>query len=161
MEITVITATGVVAWVAGASRVGEIYASNAKDMVTKVLQEAGEVPIDRLNLLDHSRMTSSKLKEGTSRSVGIKIGGDVINEHNIGKFGSLRLLKGRFAPGGLIHLQHCDIGLNQDLMKKLAAMCGATVYGGTGAHNPLLRVNYGKYVRCEATGVCQTDVDRP
>lgn len=162
MEITVIGGnSGVVGWVAGAVRTGEIYVANANDMVTKILSAIGSDKISRLNILDHDIKTKTTIKTGVKKSIGIKIGTDVINEYNVSAFKSLLLLKGHFTQDGIVHLQHCYIGINQEFLKKLAAICGATVYGGTGAHNPLLRVNYGKYVSCEATGVCQTDVDRP
>ena len=162
MEITVIGSTsGIVGWVAGAVRAGEIYAVNVADMVTKVLSAVGINKISRLNILDHSKKVSTSLKTGTVKSIGIKIGSDLINEYNVSGFKHLSLLKGRFAGDGFIHLQHCDIGINQDFLKKLAASCAAPVYAGTGAHNSLLRVQYGKYVRCEPTGICQIDVVRP
>lgn len=161
MEITVIGDSGIVGWVAGATRTGEIYAVNTRDMVTKVLTVIGVEKISRLNILDHNAKTSTKLAAGYVKSLGIEIGKDIINEHNVQNFKSLLLLKGRFTSDGFVHLQHCNIGKNQELMKKLATHLAVPVYAGTGAHNPLLRVNYGKYVRCEPTGVCQTDVSRP
>lgn len=161
MEITVIGDFGIVGWVAGATRTGEIYVVNTKDMVTKVLNAVGTGKISRLNILDHNAKTRTKLDTGTVKALGIEIGKDIINQYNVKNFKSLLLLKGRFTESGFVHLQHCDVGKNQELMKNLAAHLAVPVYAGTGAHNSLLRVNYGKYVRCDPSGVCQTDVSRP
>src|SRR5215470_5383901 len=166
MEITVIGNAstgwaGVVNWAAGATRTGEIYVDDAGDMVSKVLTAAGSQNISRLNILDHEIKTRTKLKTGVVKSIGIDIGKDVINEYNVGSFKSLSSLKGRFTQDGFVHLQHCYIGINQALLKRLASVWGVPVYGGTGAHHAVLRINLGKYVRCEPNGVCQIDVDRP
>ncbi len=167
MEITVIGDAGnkgwgaVVNWAAGATRIGEIYVINAGDMVTKVLSAAGSNSISRLNILDHSLDTSTKLKTGAVKSIGIKIGSDVINEYNVGSFKSFSLLKGRFTQSGFVHLQHCDIGQNQALLKRLAATWAVPVYAGTGAQNAVIRINTGDYVRCDPNGICEIDVDRP
>lgn len=167
MEITVIgDKSGVVGWIAGAVRTGEIYVANVGDMVAKVLSAIGTNKISRLNILDHRAKTTTTLTKkgvvvGTATSIGIKIGSDVINEYNVLNFKSLWLLKGHFTDNGFVHLQQCDVGQNQELLKKMAANWAVPVYAGTGAHNPLLRINYGDYVRCEPNGVYQADVARP
>jgi hypothetical protein len=166
MEVTVIGNTstgwaGVVSWAAGATRVGEIYVDNANDMVIKVLAAVGTNNIKRLNILDHDIVTRTKLKTGVIKSIGIDIGKDVINQYNVDGFKSLRSLKSHFAQDGFVHLQHCYIGINQDLLRKLSMTWGVPVYGGTGAHHAVLRINLGKYVRCDPNGTCEMDVDRP
>ncbi|MGH6928532.1 MAG: hypothetical protein ACREEV_09470, partial [Dongiaceae bacterium] len=53
---------------------------------------------------------------------------------------------------GFVHLQHCDIGINKELLAALAKIWDVPVYAGTGAHNPVYRFNRGDYVRADPNG---------
>jgi hypothetical protein len=67
----------------------------------------------------------------------------------------LRRLRGHFAKDGFVHLQHCKIGQNETLLKKLSAILGVPVVAGTSYHNLVYRFNLGHYVKCDATS-CKT-----
>jgi hypothetical protein len=152
MEVTVVDDEGVVGWAASATRFGEVYMTDVNSMVRNVRQKAGENQqnITRLNILDHGNPN------------GIQIGNDWITLANVRNFvPQLSRLRSSFASGGFVHIQHCEAGQNLDLMRQLAAAFGVPVYAGTGAHNPVYRINLGEYVRCNPDGTCQFQVGRP
>ncbi len=149
-EVTVIDDSDLTGWLAAFTRTGEIYMTNVENMVTNILKAIGSIRISRLNILDHGN------------KYGIQIGNDFIHLGNINKFSkSLNKLRGKFTSGGFVHLQHCDVGQNLNLIKAFSKQVGAPVYAGTGAHNPIYRFNFGDYVRCEPSGECKTKVGRP
>ena len=136
MEITVTNENDLVGWIASAVRVGEVYMTSVRSMVTNVLQKAGNKKITRLNILDHGNSSS------------LQFGNDRVNLANVRKFEPLLgKLKGHFADDGFVHLQHCEIGRNDSMMVELARIWDTTVYAGTGKHNPVYRVNTGQYTR--------------
>jgi hypothetical protein len=150
VEITVIDASDHVGWLASATRTGEIYMTNVATMVGNVLTAAGGSTIDRLNILDHGNTS------------GIYIGTDWISLATLSRFEpTLARLRPKFSGGGLVHLQHCNVGSNHALLRELSRVFGAAVVAGTGAHNPVYRFNFGHYERCETSGVCRSDVARP
>jgi hypothetical protein len=58
-------------------------------------------------------------------------------------------------------MQNCNAGKNQAVIFALAAVIGVPVYAGTGAHNPLLNINFGDYVPVTQTAPSiQTRVGR-
>ena len=73
----------------------------------------------------------------------------------------LFVLNPRFAPDGFVHLQHCNIGQNRDLLSKLAKIWQVPVYAGTGTQNPVYRFNTGSYVRANPDGSFESHVGRP
>lgn len=149
-EITVVDDSDIVGWVAGAARVGEVYMTDVRSMVTNVARQAGRRPIDRLNILDHGN------------SSGVEMGTDWIDETNFTTFEPFFiLLRGRFARNGFVHLQHCEVGSNHRLLTLFARAFGVRVYAGTGAHNPVYRFNLGDYDYCDPTGVCAHNIGRP
>lgn len=150
IEVTVIDDSSVTGWLAAFTRTGEIYMSDVSSMVYNVLTAVGDRKLARLNILDHGN------------EEGIEIGDTWIDLGTLPEYAStLSRLKGHFAPGGFVHLQHCNAGQNLDLLMALANTFGVTVYAGTGAHNPIYRINFGRYVRCHPGGACDMDVGRP
>lgn len=150
MEITAIDSRDLAGWVASATRVGEVYMTDVSSMVVNVGVKAGRNSITRLNILDHGNVNS------------IEIGSDVINLANLARFEpTLILLRRRFARNGFVHLQHCHVGSNRQLLIQMARVFNTTVYAGTGVHNPLYRFNWGVYNRATAAGGFQRDVGRP
>jgi hypothetical protein len=110
---------------------------DVKTMVDNVLTKAGTNKISRLNILDH----------GNPR--GGYFGKDWLTPANLKYYEPiLRRLKGKFTEGGIVHLQHCNIGQNRAFMRQLSAILGVDIVGGTGLHNPVYRFNWGDYVRC-------------
>jgi hypothetical protein len=150
MEITAIDDRGVVGWLAAASHIGEVYMTDVESMVDNVLADADGRRISRLNIGDHGDAWQ------------IQIGDDRINLGNLHQFeAQLQRLQGHFTADGFVHLQHCDIGQNQPLLRELARIWQVPVYAGTGDHNPVYRINRGEYVRCNPDGTCAENVDRP
>lgn len=135
---------------AAATRTGEVYMTSVRTMVANVLGKIGERKMSRLNIVDHGNET------------GMQFGDDWINSDTLaGHESELRKLRGRFSAGGFVHVQHCNVGQDRDLIVALARIFDVSVYAGTGAHNPVVRVNYGDYVRGDPDGTYATDVDRP
>jgi hypothetical protein len=141
IDITVIDDSDYVGWFASAGRTDEIYMKDVKSMVQRVLKKKGTYKIRRLNIIDHGNSTS------------LQIGKDWLSTATLTKFEpQLSKLNGAFNASGYVHLQHCDTGLNRELMTRLAKIFGVSVYAGTGAHNPLFRFNFGDYVRADPNG---------
>jgi hypothetical protein len=153
IEITIIDGSDHVGWAAGATRVGELYMTNVKTMVDKIIVEMKNHPndkISRLNILDHGNKN------------GIQIGKDWVDVNNLKEYlVFLNKLKPYFKKSSFVHLQHCNIGQNIKFVSELSKALGVAVYAGTGKHNPVYRFNTGVYVKCLPKGKCQTDVDRP
>lgn len=153
VEMTVIDTSDHVGWAAAATRMGELEMSSAAGMVQSVLRHCQGPPahrISRLNILDHGNEN------------GLQLGNDWITMQNIDQYAAtLGQLRGHFGPGGSVHLQHCRVGQNHPLMRRLAEIWGVPVYAGTGLQNPVYRVNTGDYERCDPGGTCESDVPRP
>jgi hypothetical protein len=150
MEITVIDHRDLVGWLASASRLGEVYMTDVRSMVTNVIAKAGSKLITRLNILDHGNST------------GIQIGSNFITTTTLSTFEpTLLLLRPKFDKKGFVHLQHCQIGSNRLLLLGLSRIFNRTVYAGTGDHNPVYRFNWGNYNRALPSGVFQVKVGRP
>lgn len=150
-EITVIGEdSGVAGFLSGATRTREIYMTDVASMVVRVIAQADGDKITRLNIIDH----------GTSE--GGKFGKDWVSMDSIEKFGShLAKLQPHFDKNGIVHLQHCEMGQNEDLMRMFAIILNVAVYAGTGSHNPIYRFNFGDYVRCSPSGTVYHNVSRP
>jgi hypothetical protein len=156
IELTVIDDSDLVGWMASATRTGEIHMQDVESMVRHVkgrlfnAHGARQASLARLNILDHGNAGS------------IQIGHDIITVTTLSRYRTkLEELRDDFAPDGLVHLQHCNIGQNLPLLLDLAKIWGVVVYAGTGAHNPVYRFNWGSYVRCHPDGKCEKDVERP
>ena len=152
MEITVVDDSDYVGWLASATRIDEIHMTNVESMVNNVVKRANSqgAKIRRLNVLDHGNDS------------GIEIGEDWITVSTLPQFTPhLGRLKGHFHSSGFTHFQHCNVGSNHELLKKLSSILGVPVYAGTGKHNPVYRFNFGQYDRCIPSGKCEADVGRP
>ncbi len=127
---------------AAATRIGEVYMTSAQTMVDNVLGAVGTEKIRWLNILDH----------GNPR--GLQLGSDWVSMATVGIYEpTLRRLAGHFTPNATVHLQHCEIGNNDALMRTLARFWGCKVRAGRGLHNPVYRVNLSlsPYRICNAT----------
>jgi len=151
MEINAINDDNIVGWLAGLMRVGEVDMDSVKSMVHNVMAKLGPNGLmERLNIMDHGN------KDGFS------VGKDFVTVANFADFATVFAPLGpKFTGEGFVHLQACDIGKNQPLLKLMAKTLRVPVYGGTGKHNPIYRINLGDYVVCYPGGGCQTDVPRP
>ena len=151
MEITVIDDRSIAGWLGSFTRTGEVYMTNAQNMVVNVLNKAGTNKISRLNIIDHGNKTLMRL------------GDDVVTAENVGTFSTtLGLLRGYFTSTGFVHLQHCMIGESWVLLGKLAKIWGVSVYAGTGIHNSVYRINFwGHYVKSDPNGVFHPNAGRP
>jgi hypothetical protein len=146
INITVIDDSSITGFVSAATRIDEIYMTDVRSMVANVLRKKGAYLIRRLNILDH----------GNEKT--FKIGSDWIGTETLGNFRpELLKLRGQFAPGGFVHLQHCSIGQNICLLVQLAQLWDVTVYAGTGSHNPIYRWQFGHYRRVDPNGAVYFD----
>lgn len=150
-EITVIGEDGGAAgFLSGATRAGEIYMSDVASMTVRVIAQADGDKITRLNILDHGN------------SKGGMFGKDWVTLDSFEKFAPhLAKIQPHFDRSGFVHLQHCEIGQNEDLLRFFALIFGVAVYAGTGSHNPIYRFNFGDYVRCSPSGTIYHNVIRP
>ncbi|WP_412543971.1 hypothetical protein R8Z50_16155 [Longispora sp. K20-0274] len=144
VEIDVGDAYDATGWLEGFTRTGEVYMSDLNSMVANVLQAAGDRPIARLDVRAHGNPTV------------IVIGSTEVNAANFGTYQPVfARLAGHFAPGGFVHLESCQVGQNQPLMRLLAATLGVPVYSATGYYyNVFPRFNSGDYVVCQPDGRC-------
>lgn len=138
VEVTVIDDdSDITGWLASAARVGEVCMQDTPSMVANVISAADGNPISRLNILDHGDAS------------GFQLGNDWIEMESLPLHaGELAALRGRFAPGGFVHIQACDIGQNEPLLKEVSKILDVPVYAGTGLQNPVYRYNTGSYVQC-------------
>ncbi len=130
---------------------GDITMTDISSMVTNVQTFLGTRVMHRLNVMDHGN------------EHGVEIGDDWLGTAaDVTAQGStLSGLKSKFAGSGIVHMQNCHAGQNQDVICALAKAFGVPVYAGTGLHNPLLGFNFGDYVRCDAGGTFNPDAGRP
>lgn len=150
VEITVVDDSDWVGWAAAATRAGEVYMRDVRNMVEEVLKKAGTDTISRLNVLDHGTET------------GFELGRDWIDTSTLPYFKKeLGRLREHLASGGFVHLQHCGIGQNVDLLIDLSKILGVPIYAGTDDQNPVYRFNWGTYVRAMPDGTFYVDVGRP
>jgi hypothetical protein len=155
MEITAIAAANDrVTYLAGATRVGEIYFNSPCDMVNQVVSRvyatSSVLGLERLNILSH----------GNSNSVGFgNVSITMVNKHLYKD--CLQRLRGLFTSEGIAHFQACRIGNNLPLLRWFAHLWNVRVYAGTGTHNPVYRFNNGEYVVCDPRGICTPNATRP
>jgi len=141
IEVTAVDSSDRVGWDAAAVRIGEVSMSSVATMTDNVLAARGSYRIRKLNILDH----------GTSDS--FQIGEDWIDQGTLPMYATtLGRLTPAFHADGLVHLQACWIGINKALLVALAKIWKVPVYAGTGLHNPVLRFNWGQYVRVDPDG---------
>jgi hypothetical protein len=126
-----------------------VYMRNVNSMVHGVLTRLRGAKMSRLNIVDHGNET------------GFEIGDDLVTEQSLGTFApQLAQLRGRFAPKGFVHLQHCKVGEASTLLIDFSALVGVRVYGGSGYDFP--GFNTGDYWGCDGgTSICRVQKTRP
>jgi Domain of unknown function (DUF4347) len=152
IEIDVIDTSDVAGWLEAATRVGEIEVDGkgVGFIVDEVIKKAGNRPIGRLNILDHSS------------EYGMEFGEDGVTESNIDNYRTqLKRLRGKFTKNGFVHLKGCDVGQNHALIVELAKILGVSVYAGTGTQNNVFRTQLGDYVRGDPNGTFHSKVTIP
>jgi hypothetical protein len=118
-----------------------VWIFDVKTMVTNVLLKANKRKILRLNIIDHGNKD------------GCFFGEDWITTGNFEKFAPhLGLLSSALDKSGFVHLQHCEVGQNENLLQLFAAIFGVPVYAGTGNEHAGVPYNEGTYVRCSPSG---------
>jgi hypothetical protein len=121
------------------------FASNIRGMVAVALKKAGSLPIRRLNIIDHGGPEA------------FRFGSDRVTGRNISTFEPFfAKLNGRFSYRGFIHLQHCKVGQQHGLLRRLARITGVSVYAGTGLNWPQFGFNAGDIVRANPDGSVTT-----
>jgi hypothetical protein len=128
-----------------------VFITDVKHMTVAVTAQADGGKIHRLNVHDHGN------------SEGVYIGKDWITVNNFENYASyLSKLSPLFTKSAKIHLTHCYLGQNTNLMFMFAATFGAKVYAGTGqdAGAPY-SANFGEYVGCTPAGTVFKEMRRP
>ena len=154
VHVKVVDRSDWVGKVASASRLDEIYMSDALSMVvniTKYLRKnapysrvcapgyAQSAKISRLDIIDHGNETS------------VQLGSDRVNTTNFDtSYRAILLpLALHFDKKGFAHLQNCNAGMNVPLLEKFADTWGVPVVAGKGSDVELgvTQINVDKYVR--------------
>ena len=128
-DITVIDPSGVVGWLTGAFRTGELSMSDAKSMAANVWARALQTQTDirGLRIIDHGNAT------------GCQFGSDFVTTQNFLSFyNAFSQLSGAFCPyNGFAQMQHCLAGQNTPLLLEFAKLWKVPVYGGLWYTNAL------------------------
>src|SRR5262245_52094587 len=119
-----------------------VFFHNVKTLVASVAGKVGKEKIGRLRITDHGN------------SEGCLFGEDFITVKNYEKFvHDLILLSSSMHPNGWVHLTHCEVGKNENLLQLFAATFGVAVYAATAAVNGWNQVqDGGGWTRCSPTG---------
>jgi RHS repeat-associated protein len=155
-DIYAIDTSDHVGWIDAATHIGEVEMPSLSGMVDNVLSKAGTTPIHELYISDHGACYDDG-ECGAFFGPGYE---NFITSLNVQTYADFIRLQGHFSPDGYIHLAHCHIGLNQNLLKQIAQAVGVPVYGGTGLDYDV-RINGGSYVRCDPNGTCSKQFLRP
>jgi len=121
---------------------GAVSVVDVKSMVTRVVAQAAGGTVHRLNINDHGDAT------------GFYIGKDWITEKTFGNYAPLFVpLLQLLAKDAWVHLQVCEVGQNEELLRVLALAFGVPVYAGTGTYaaKPYSH-QFGTWVRCSPSG---------
>jgi hypothetical protein len=149
ITVTVVDESDWTGWVASATRFGEHAMTNVQTMVDVVIAASATRKIARLNILDHGN------------SDGFEVGTDWVTLNSLSRYSDkLGQLRGRFAEGGYVHLQGCNVGMNLVLLQRMADLWNVKVVAGTGLQNPVYRVNTGRFVECVPNGPCRRSSDQ-
>lgn len=119
-----------------------VFFLDVKNLITSVVTKAGKEKIVRLRITDHGS------------EEGCLFGADWITVKNYDKFvQDLILLSPHMHPGGWVHLTHCLVGKNENLLQLFAATFGVAVYAATATVNGWDKVNDGgSWTRCSPNG---------
>jgi hypothetical protein len=136
-------------WLCGDSNT--IYMDDVKTMVVRVIAQADGDKINYLQIADHGNDS------------GCLFGRDWITTNNFDNFGSyLAKLQPHFTKDAKVHLSHCLMGKNTDLMFLFAATLNVKVYAGTGADAAApYNFNFGEYVGVTPQGTVFKEMHRP
>lgn len=141
---------------------GDVMATNVSSAITGVLDYV------KANGEKAKNSTWGKLKGesglftrlniiGHGSASGFNLGGDFINIEKLAKYATeIKKLSSVLDSEGFVHLQGCNIGENEDLVRQLAKLLGVTVYAGKGYHQGMFNFNTSSYIKCEPSGSCTT-----
>src|SRR5262245_15553432 len=140
MNIAAINDSIAVGWAESLITSNTVTLKNVKDMVVRVLAKADGKKITRLVVSDHGSPE------------GPNFGSDKITLGNFEKYAvDLMLLSTAFAKGGWVHLTHCWVGQNENLLQLFSISFGVPVYASTGGVNALNSTS-GSWTRCSPGG---------
>ena len=118
-----------------------IFFLDVKNLVVSVSRKAGNDKIGRLTIHDHGN------------SDGCFLGADWVTVKDFEKtVVDLVLLSRNMHPSGWVHLTHCLVGQNENLLQMFAATFGVSVYAATGKVNGFDQVIDGTWTRCSPSG---------
>lgn len=155
VDIAVIDDSDTLGFASSALRTGEVYMSDLKSMVDNVLKKKGSYKIRRLDIIDHGSpywFQIGKDRIGLHRQLN-KDSIIKYKVYDLSDVASLLLkLRPAFEHWGFVHLQHCHIGQNKDLMVEVSKMLNVSIYAGTKKHRPAIRRQDGDYMRADPNG---------
>lgn len=130
---------------------GTIFMQDVKSFAVGVIASADGGMIKRLNIIDHGN------------EQGCWFGSDYIDEKNFEKHVQyLAKVSPSLTKSAIVHLRHCRVGQNQDLLRMFALTFGVKVYAGTGIDAGIpVGHNWGDYVGCTPGGTIFKEVKRP
>jgi hypothetical protein len=155
VDIAVVDDSDTMGFAASALRTGEVYMSDLKSMVANVLKKKGNYKIRRLDIIDHGNpdwFQIGKDRIGLQRQLSL----EVIKKYKVYDLWDiapeLSKLRPAFEHWGFVHLQHCKIGQNKELMVELSKLLNVSIYAGTDYHRPVIRRQDGDYMRADPNG---------
>jgi hypothetical protein len=153
VDIAVVDDSDLYGFAASALRIGEVYMSDVKSMVANVLKKKGRYKIRRLDMVDHGN------------KLWFQVGKDSVGLHRQLNDEQKKMVKDlsevtpeflklrpEFEHWGFVHLQHCHIGLNKDLIVAVAKLLNVSIYAGTDYHRAAIRRQDGDYMRADPNG---------
>lgn len=120
-----------------------VFFHDLKTMVLSVLGKAGKQKISRLKIHDHGN------------AQGCALGADWVTDKNFENYAEhLAKLSPSMNPNGWVHLTHCEVGRNEDLLRMFALIFGVPVYAATGKVNGFDQIqDGGSWTRCSPSGM--------
>jgi hypothetical protein len=155
VDIAVVDDSDTLGFAASALRTGEVYMSDLKSMVQNVLKKKGSYKIRRLDVIDHG--SPNWFQIGKDR-IGLhrQLTEETIKKYKVYDVSQvapdLLKLQPAFEHWGFVHLQHCHVGQNKDLMVEVAKLLNVSIYAGTDYHRPAIRRQDGDYMRADPNG---------
>jgi len=147
LEIVAINVATDAGWFSSGFWYDEIEFTSASDLVAQVLARSKGRKVRRLRIMDHG--------EYSAASGGlVDFGTDTVAGWNFKTYEStFRLLRPCFGAGAVVHLMHCYVGNDTDLMNQFVAAFNCDVLAGLGMTNGALNTNFGGYQYFTRTGV--------
>jgi hypothetical protein len=153
VDIAVIDDSDALGFAASATRIEEVYMSDIKSMVSNVLKVKSSYKIRRLDIIDHGNpywVEFGKDKVGLKSELVESLKKHISDITDVAS--ELSKLTPHFENNGFVHLQHCSIGQNRQLMVAFAKLWNVPVYAGTSYHRPVIRRQDGTYMRADPNG---------